>query len=899
MQISWKILEITSSKNGFTIFKLNPDDQSVLPQWAMNQAGTYMVSMWSVDWLQKWMTVTMNWEFQVNTYKPQNFFAQKQVPKLNLLFKDIEILEWLNNETGLKDFFVKEMPYVWAKLAGNIFDAYPDDKIVTILSQPEKEALKSLTDINWVWKKIAKWIYDTWLELADRREVLTELFKYGFTTSKAMKIYDTFWVDTIKKIKENPYCVIRVRGIWFKQAEELAMQHFNIPKDSLNRYIALIDFHIRELCQADTLFSIGDLKSRVKDYLLTDDFQYKETIDEIVAKWVEWNIMNWNVCKINEDIFMLSAYFNLEKQIADKLIDLKEKKNAISIDIEKVEGYDKLTPEQKQAVTTILSNKLSILTGAAGTWKTTTTKVVVEALKKSWYSYVCISPTNKAVKRIKEVNKKTLPDGTVTTIEASTIHSLLWLKRWGWKPKYDESSPMPYDYVLIDESSMMWEFNASLLLKALRPGAAIVFMWDKNQLSSVDSWSFFNDICESWVFDAMMVILSVVKRTVDDGNLWVGEIEDWVNNLVANSQRILAGKAPISTNSNTFCRFYWENDATTKKDIIDSLKKIYDKMKDKGIDYNKDYQILAPTYKWDVGIDNLNIHFSEYLNWSNKVMDLDWKSLRIWDKVYYDNKNENFGLVKWDTGYITDIKTDEKKLKIFFYDLDKECEFSFMELDYIKLGYAMSVHKSQWSEFDFASLVITSSSYSLLNNNVLYTGYTRWKKKTYLFADKMALTIALNNKESARNTYLFNILAGVPDEEIEITKSREMKWISENQIKFVETRLNDLYKKQAKLVKVKPSTSDLAGFRYIYATKEFLNENGFFDKMEITEEMYDKFKYNKDIRFVRLDNSGKEPNGFYKSKLSNFFTHLVVSFDNDKKLRLFTIKNSIKSVFND
>lgn len=914
IKITWKILDIVTQKNWFAIFKLLPDEETkkVLPVWALNDIGTYISCKWSAIDLQKWVLISMFGSFQTNTYKPTNVFAQKSVPKLNFVFKELDILEWVNSETWLKDFFIKEIPFVWPKLADAIFKTYSADQLTELLSLDRPVAKQKLTVVSWLWSKIADSIIDNWILLADRRDVLANLFKYWISASKAMKIYDVFWKDAVRRIEDNPYCLTRVKWIWFKQAEDLAITQFNIPKDSINRYTALIEHHIREICEADTLFSIWDLKSRIKDYLINDNFEYKDSIDQIIEKWLASNIEQNNVVKINDSIYMLSSYYNLEKKIAEKLLSMKEAVNPLKIDEKSVEWYDFLTSEQKDAVVNILTKKLSILNGAAGTGKTTTTKVVVNALVKSGYSYVLISPTNKAVKRIKEVNMKIMPNGERTTVEAYTIHSLLWLRAWSTTPKFNSYNPLPYDYVLIDESSMMWEKNASLILEAIWPKTSIVFMGDKNQLSSVDSWSFFNDICEPEAFKQNTKTLSVVKRTVTewdwDVNIWFWEITHWMNNLVANSQRILNTSAPISTNSNTFCKYYQEDNypgiedgkdykTAIKEDIILSLKKLYDKMIDKGLDINKDYQILVPVYKGDLWIDNLNSIFSDYLNWHSKKIDIDWHNFRVGDKVYYDNKNDEFWLVKWDTWHITKIDAEGKTVSIFFYSLDKECCLKFNELDNINLWYAMSIHKSQWSEFDYCSLIITNSAYSLLNNNILYTWYTRWKKKTFLFGEKTAITIALNNKESARNTYLFNILSKIDDSEIEITKSRELKWISDNQIKFVENKLNEHFDGEWKIIKIKPLTSNLAGFKFIFADKAWFQENEFFDKMEIDNDQYEKLKYDKNVKFLRLTNGNAEPNWFYKAKLSNHFNHMLISLDSDNKMKIHTKKNSIKNVF--
>lgn len=850
MKLFWKIIKIISDKSWFYICHFIPKSQNWLPEGALNSKWSYWYIKWYWKDFHNWLELELDWNYEPNKYMPDNQFAKQYTPKLIFSFNKYEVIWNINEDLILKDFFIKNVPFVWWKTADLLFSTYNWNELLDILKEEKNKAVSKLQNIKWFWKKKAEWIFNWWTELSDRREVLIWLFKYWLSLKQSNKLYDYFWTDVVKQIEKNPYIITEAKGIWLAVAEKVA-ENMWIKKDSQERYIAIINHFIKEISKTDTLVWKDNIISHVNNYILNEEkdnsklFELK--VEDIVDIWIKWNIEKKFIKQINDNIFILSSFEKIEKSIFEWVKDRKDKENNISIDIKELEWIDFLTEEQLSGVEKCLKKKISVLVWPAWSWKTTTSQFIVKWIKKMWKSLIIIAPTNKAVARIKEVNWD--------NIECLTIHKLLWLKPWSNDAKYNENKKLPYDYIIMDETSMSWIYNIFLLIKAIDINSNIIFLWDNNQLPSIEAGSFFNDIVESSYLKDNLTRLTVVKR-VENSKEWIGEIEKWVNNIIANSQRILKGEKPVSTNSNSFCKVYERIGEEEKEDIYKYIRIIYQKLKDNWIDYNKDFQILIPTYRWDLWINKINELVSEITNTNSAIEVNNWK-FKKWDKIFYDDKHIEYWLVKWDTWYVVDIFPEKKKISCYFYNLKKTFDFSFIEAWAIKLWYCLSIHKSQGSEYPYVFVILTSQAFTMLSRNLLYTWYTRWKKKVYLFCDTNALRTALKEKESAKNTYLFNLLEWIEDEEITLVKDRSLVSITPEQQKFVKDELNKKWNLEYKLVKIKHDNKKYLWFSYLYADKELIKNNDIFERSIISVELSTKI-VNEWWKYMKIVNNTSE-----------------------------------------
>ena len=620
-------------------------------------------------------------------------------------------------------------PGIGEKTAKQIVDTLGKDTLKLI-----EEDYSNLLMVPNLKEEKAKNIHDILVKYNESYNTIIFLNEIGFTTKDSMSIYNMLKEDTIRVVKNNVYSLIDlIPEISYVKIEKVRKK-LDIDDEDKNRIMYGIEYVFKNTC-----FNLGDTYLEIDD--LFDDIRRITGID-FNKEEIEYYL--YELQKLGKIIvvgkkYFLSEYYNSENYISDTLYYLTNKKDTkyknINNDIEAVEMYFdiKYNKEQKQAIKNSIVKNFNIITGGPGTGKTTIIKGIVEVYKKIHkLNYMdltnkmaLLAPTGRASKRM----------GESALMPASTIHRFLKWNRETDTFMINEQNKSDVDFVIIDEVSMIDTELLANLLKGLKKDVKIVMIGDYNQLESVGPGKILKDLIDS---DMVNVIkLNELYRQKEDSYIvtLAKEIKD--NNL------------DIDWNDKKADFNFIE---TASSNIRIDIKELVNKAIEKG--YNsKDIQVLAPMYKGENGIDNLNKILQEVFN-----PDQGQNSIKYADIVYRENdkvlKLENDpdnNVFNGDIGYIK--KIEDKEITI---DFDGNIViYKTKDFNTIKHGYAISVHKAQGSEFKIVLMPITNSYKIMLYRKLVYTAITRAKQSLIIVGSKDAFMYAINNTNAyERRTHL-------------------------------------------------------------------------------------------------------------------------------------------------
>ncbi len=639
------------------------------------------------------------------------------------------------DKEGLVTFLASDIfPGVGEKTAKQVVDYLGEDCLNIIVNDYEKllivpkMTMKKALDIN---KRLIKY--------NESFEMIVYLTNFGFSIKESLKIYNYYKENTIRILESNPYELIdNIDGITFNKIDSLKNK-LNIDDDDERRLLSLIIYIISDICfkTGDTKVSKNMILSMIKTY---DNLNISD--EKLDYYLIELNSVGKII--IEDDFYMLSKYYKDEVYIAhlayflansdDEIIDSIESK------IEKLENYFdiKYNDEQKKAIKQAIVKKFSIITGGPGTGKTTIIKGITQLYKmisgyspeKLFEKMILLAPTGRASKRMSEA----------CLYPASTIHRYLKWNKETNEFGLNERHKSKAEFIIVDEVSMIDTNLLASLFKAITKTTKLVFIGDYNQLESVGPGKVLKDFIDSDVINT--IFLKEIYR--QDENSYITNLAYEVN------------KGELSES------FLTKKDDYNfiKCDDNDILKATCDVAKlaiSKGYDI-KNVQILAPVYKGINGIDNLNKHLQSIFNPKtddkNEVYDLD-VIYREGDKVLQLENMIDDNVFNGDIGFIEKIEDG-----ILTVDFDGN-KVKYQKKDYksIKHGYAISIHKSQGSEFDIVIMPVTSSYKMMLYKKIVYTGITRAKKSLILIGDPNAFQKSIYNKiNKERNTNLKKLI---------------------------------------------------------------------------------------------------------------------------------------------
>ncbi len=612
----------------------------------------------------------------------------------------------------------------------------------------EKNIIK-LNEVEGIGKKRVEMIKTAWDEQKEVRSVMLFLQSHGVSPAYAAKIFKTYGQDSINIVKENPYRLASdIFGIGFITADNIA-QKLGIEKDAPQRIEAGLEYVLHQLSdKGHVCYPNKELCNEVQKILEVDlSLVLKAITDSFLADRIVIEDINEDIHRFEEErkLVFLKKYYVCETGITKNFQRIKKSPKSVR-KIDSAKAYEwikgqiniELATQQEQAVKKALEEKILIITGGPGTGKTTIINAIIKILKKAGGKILCAAPTGRAAKRMSEA----------TWEYAQTIHRMLdySMKKPGFKK--DDKNPLKCDVLIIDEASMIDTVLMHHLLKAVPSKASLILVGDVNQLPSVGAGNVLNDIIESKTFS--VIVLDTIFRQAQKSL------------IVVNAHKINNGKFPIIPGKNKKSNFYFVQ-KEEPEDVLNTIVDLVQKRVPKtfGFDPVDDIQVLTPMHKGVAGAGNLNLELQRALNKSTKVLQRGNREFKVSDKVMQIKNNYDKHTYNGDIGRITDIDFIDHKIMIDFYG--KQVEYDFSSLDEIVHAYAVSVHKSQGSEYPAVIIPIVIQHYMLLQRNLIYTGVTRGKKLVILVGTKKALSIAINTvKSSKRHTRLCYRLKTIP-----------------------------------------------------------------------------------------------------------------------------------------
>lgn len=613
------------------------------------------------------------------------------------------------------------------KTAELIYEKFKDNSIDVVFNETEK-----LLDIQGIGKKKLEKIKESTIEARDSREALLYLQGLNISFNLANKIYKTYTDNTISIVKTNPYKLSEdISGIGFVMADNIAM-NMQMKNDSKFRISAAISYILKNDAEMSGSCALKkeDLLNKTFDLIKVDKNKINEQINEDLLK------SKIQIIKIGEDEFVYDRdIYKAEKSCAINLSRLQNEKYIFDVKIN--EDFDAFSKEQEIAIKEAFNNMLLVITGGPGTGKTTIIKAICNILNENNLKFNLAAPTGRAAKRMQESTENV----------AFTIHRLIGIKPENPIPEFNEENTLDCDYVIVDEASMIDIKLMDKLLKALSSKTALILVGDHNQLPSVGAGNVLKDILDT---DIKSVKLKKIFRQAKESN------------IVVNAHKINDGLYPILNQKNKDFFFINSNSKNFQNDLLDLVKnRLPNYYK---LDPINDIQILAPSKKSLWGIVNINDLCQKELNKNPNSIKINNRIFKLGDKVMQVRNNyeleslnpDDFddGVYNGDIGRIIDIDKNMESLKVEFYD-GNIVSYKKEDVKDLDLSYAITIHKSQGSEFDCVLIPMMPASFMLLNRNLLYTAITRAKKLVILMGEKKILKqMVRNNNESKRLTNL-------------------------------------------------------------------------------------------------------------------------------------------------
>lgn len=607
--------------------------------------------------------------------------------------------------------------------AKRIVKAFKEDTIRVIDEEPDR-----LIEVPGIGIKRVEMIKEAWQNQKEIKNVMLFLQSHGVSTAFAVKIFKTYGSDSINIVKDNPYRLADdIWGIGFKTADKIA-QNMGYDKESYARIRSGVMYALNEFANDGHCFALKDELIKKASELLEVDLEKAETT-------VKCMLEEKSIMIEGEDAVYLPPFYYSEVGVARRIREITETKSAYSFYnsedvIENLQRecniqYDEV---QIEAIKNAVVSKFMVLTGGPGTGKTTTTLAIIKAFQRLGAAVLLAAPTGRAAKRMSEA----------TGMEAKTIHRLLeYSPQDGYKK--NEDNPLESDVLIIDETSMIDIILMYNLLKAVSNNTVVVLVGDVDQLPSVGAGNVLKDVIESET--VTVVRLTRIFRQAQGSA------------IVTNAHKINHGEYPILKGGKNSDFFFIEEENPEK--IVELVRQLCSKRLPGYYKVNplNDIQVLCPMQKGVVGAQNLNTVLQETLNSCNVSIKYGGTNYKVNDRVMQIKNNYDKNVFNGDMGRITAIDHEEKTVCIKFDDV--EVEYDVTELDEVTLAYAVTVHKSQGSEYGFVVAPFTMQHYMMLQRNLLYTCVTRAKKAFVLIGSKKALGYCIRNSKSAdRNTKL-------------------------------------------------------------------------------------------------------------------------------------------------
>ena len=647
-----------------------------------------------------------------------------------------------STETEIEKYLASGLlPGIGKSTARKIVEVFGTEALDVIEHEPDR-----LLVISGLSKKKVDAIYKKYVELIGVREVVIFFQRFGVSPSAAVKAFQLLGANTVKLVTENPYILAdRVDGISFKTADGMA-EELGIDKNSFARISAGIRYLMQQIgyLSGHTFLPRSTVAGQAAQFLEVEKTAAEEAIAEMLLK-EELVLSNMG----DYDALYLKLFYDAEKRVAERILEMSSLVFDANMDevnqlIEEVEAETGICLAEKQleAVQAVFDNSAMVITGGPGTGKTTIIQTIISLMERTRKRVMLTAPTGRAAKRMTEL----------CGMEAKTIHRLLEITPGkdsvGSQFARNAQNPLECDVLIIDEMSMVDILLMDSLLDALPRGTRVVMVGDSDQLPSVGAGNVLKDIIDSDVLTCIR--LTEIFRQARESM------------IVVNAHRINRGEMPMfNDKDNDFFLVSRDDPMSLPETIADlcarRLPKAY------GLGNLSQIQVLTPTRKSLIGVQNLNAVLQDALNPASpeKAEKLTARCVfRVGDKVMQIKNNyhlewerladgeKGLGVFNGDVGFITEIDNRGQKVSVAFDD--KLVEYDFLLLDELELAYAVTVHKSQGSEFDVVVMPMFETHRLLMTRNLLYTAITRAKSLVVLVGQEEYIKTFVDNDNIQR-----------------------------------------------------------------------------------------------------------------------------------------------------
>jgi exodeoxyribonuclease V alpha subunit len=601
--------------------------------------------------------------------------------------------------------------------------------------------IHELYSVEGIGEKRIGMIKKAWDDQREIRDVMLFLQDKGVSPAYGAKIFKQYGKESVQVVRDNPYRLATdIFGIGFITADSIAGK-LSIPRESPMRAEAGILYVLHQLSEdGHVCYPYESLIEECEKILGVGSDIITSALGKAVSEKkviIEDSGAEGHLYAETKAVY-LGKFHASEVGVARMLKNLMSSpKRAGNFDkdkaIEWVQGELnlRLAELQKQTVREALDKKVMVVTGGPGTGKTTVINAIIRIYRKYGQRVLLAAPTGRAAKRMTEA----------TGHEAKTIHRLLEFSPKEGRFKRDEKNPLDAELIVIDETSMVDSMLMYYLLKAVPEGASVIFVGDVDQLPSVGAGNVLKDMIDSGLIPT--VRLREIFRQARESL------------IIVNAHRINSGEMPlISHDGGHLHDFYFFPVEEPEKALEKIIELCKEKIPEKfGYDPIEDIQVLTPMHRGFVGTSSLNGELQKHLNPSMDELARGGRVFKAGDKVMQIRNNYDKEVFNGDIGRIIKIDREEQEV-IVNYD-GRTVPYEYSELDDIVVAYAVSVHKSQGSEYPVVVMPVHTQHYMLLQRNLLYTGVTRGKKLVILVGSKKAIAIAVkNNKTQQRYTLL-------------------------------------------------------------------------------------------------------------------------------------------------